>query len=181
MRDLNTWWSSSSYVALKYRKQADLVYSRVSQASRPGLQQSSRVSRASSPLLAFRFCCTWSPAPCSNSACTHFPWMTTHARVCLFARCAQVLACNQYNAGICCRTRSCLTMVATCCCSAGPSCCCRPPVRCPRPAGGGTPPYISAAGLLVPCHPCAGICGKLGLGRSDQRVCARRAHNHSGK
>ena len=35
--------------------------------------------------------------------------------------------------------------------------------------------------LLVLCHPGAGICGKLGLGRSDQRVCASRAHNHSGK
>ena len=160
VRDLNPWWSSSSYVAPKYRKQADLVY-----------------SRASSPLLAFRLCCTWSPASCSNSTCAHFPWKTTHARECSPG--AQVLACNQYNAGICCKTRSCLTMVATCCCSAGPSCC-RPPVRCPRP--GGTPPYISAAGLLVRCHPCAGICGKLGLGRSDQRVCALcRAHNHSGK
>ena len=31
MRDLNPWWSSSSYVALKYRKQADLVYSRAAE------------------------------------------------------------------------------------------------------------------------------------------------------
>ena len=31
MRDLNPWWSSSSSVALKYRKQADLVYSRAAE------------------------------------------------------------------------------------------------------------------------------------------------------
>ena len=31
MRDLNPWWSSSSYVAPKYRKQEDLVYSRAAE------------------------------------------------------------------------------------------------------------------------------------------------------
>ena len=128
-------------------EQQQLCSAKVSQASRPGLQQS---SRASSPLLAFRLCCTWSPASCSNSTCPHFPWMTTHARVCLFARCAQVLACNQ-SAGICCRTRSCLlTKVATCRALLQ----CRSKLllqaACPLPpACRGTPPYISAAGL--PC------------------------------
>ena len=111
------------YVALKYRKQADLVYSRAAEQA--------------ALFWHFDSAARGLPPPAQTPRVHTFPgWQHTRGSVCSpgVRKYSPAINLQESAAGpkvVCWRGWQ---LVARCCCSAGPCCCCRPPVRCPRPA-----------------------------------------------